>query len=625
MLSDWTLKLGFVAACKELKSFLTIVVEFALCSKALAPRCQIIKRTACELMNEIQGQIATVHSGIAETMDDIGSRVSAVNQDSERYKQLRAQISERLATLTKYSDQMKAKNKALMDQIDAFNADVDNTKRELKAKKQALRQELECIESNVASNRTRIESSIEQISKEKEQYESLEKQETEVETQLDALQGRVNSLLEMQVYVPTAEVEHERENIEQTKEETENVMERIETLNSRKRMLSAVPTLQQKAMEDQKRTEEINEMFDEVEKKKASQMDAIQSKSEMLDAVQAELDAVQKLRVVKDEIESQKLEVAKERETIDNESEQVEKEVTVLEDSVKEIVGEIATCDNEGEEIEARAAELDAQIHEIDTDPVYAMYANMETELEQLLANIVQEGEIEEQLKEDAHKFDDELVIDETQLVSEEDRQLMKEPEIHINHSISLANTGSSDLRVQIENLLRVINVLTAEQMRLEHDLHHQHKKKKHYLRLLDEFHAQNPKSHKSKLKSTLRAIRSSKHKIKENITARQMAIASKQSQLDQIFAARRFRSVTATGEDAELESLSIMLDSRILSWKLVCESLSWCHELFTIQANRLTTAPHPLQLLKQWHVSLDSIYPRSDDLLIRACCYLIE
>ena len=303
MLSDWTLKLGFVAACKELKSFLTIVVEFALCSKALAPRCQIIKRTACELMNEIQGQIATVHSGIAETMDDIGSRVSAVNQDSERYKQLRAQISERLATLTKYSDQMKAKNKALMDQIDAFNADVDNTKRELKAKKQALRQELECIESNVASNRTRIESSIEQISKEKEQYESLEKQETEVETQLDALQGRVNSLLEMQVYVPTAEVEHERENIEQTKEETENVMERIETLNSRKRMLSAVPTLQQKAMEDQKRTEEINEMFDEVEKKKASQMDAIQSKSEMLDAVQAELDAVQKLRVVKDEIE----------------------------------------------------------------------------------------------------------------------------------------------------------------------------------------------------------------------------------------------------------------------------------------------------------------------------------
>ena len=576
-------------------------------------------------MNEIQGQIATVHSGIAETMDDIGSRVSAVNQDSERYKQLRAQISERLATLTKYSDQMKAKNKALMDQIDAFNADVDNTKRELKEQKQTLKQELELIESNVSSNRTRIESSIEQIGKEKEQYESLEKQETEMETQLDALQGRVNSFLEMQVYLPTAEVEHERENLEQTKEETENVMERIEALNSRKRMLSVVPMLQQKAMEDQKRTEEINEMFDEVEKQKMSQMDAIQSKSEMLDAVQSELDAVQKLRAVKNEIDSQRLEVAKERETIDKENEQVEKEVTVLEDSVKEIVGEIATCDNEGEEIDAKTAEIEAQIHEIDTDPVYTTYANMETELEQLLASIVQEGEIEEQLKEDAHKFDDELVIDETQLVSEEDRQLMKEPEIHINRSISLANTGSSDLRVQIENLLRVINVLTAEQMRLEHDLHHQQKKKKHYLRLLDEFHAQMPKSHKSKLKSTIRAIRNSKHNIKENITARQMAIASKQSQLDQIFAARRFRSVTATGEDAELESLSLMLDSRIFSWKLVCESLSWCHELFTIQASRLSTAPDTLQQLKQWHVSLDSIYPRSDDLLIRAYCYLIE
>lgn len=577
-------------------------------------------------MNEIHGQIATVHSGLIETIDEIGSRVSVVNQDSKRSGKLRAEISERLATLQKYSTQLHAKNKALTEQIESFNVDHATKTRKLDEANDEVCQHLDNLEGKSAGIQNQIKTASENIHDQKCECERLEENETDLDSKLATLQERVDAFLSHPCYIPEEEVKHEKRNLEAIDAKIVTTKTHIINLDQKKITLADVQLLSEKASTFQQKNSEICEMKSQIEEKMTIQRDSIESKTETLNSMTSQLALLQKTLKELQDMELVREQISQERDKLIKETESLQQNIPELEQTITTLEIDLNTCDESGSKIDADIAELEAKIQEIEQNPENVAYKQLEAEFASVTCAI--EGNVGEEEKLENHLKDllDNFVINEAELVTEEELTLMKKPQVQLNDSVLSTHEEIALLLVEIENLHQILNVLTAEKMRLEHDIHHQEKKKRHYEKLVCEFRENPVKTHRRKIRAMIRKIVDSITEMKKVKKSRRRMIAVKKTEIDQIFAARRFRSVTAVGEDAQMETLSLMLDSRIMSWKLVCESLSWVYEMFTMHKSRIGAISEPVStFLKEWQVSLESIYTKSDDIIILAYCYLIE
>lgn len=616
---------------------MSFVSDLVICHQRLVEQCLIMpsqkvedfnqtsqsemRHDHGEFLDEIQKQIVNFQLGISQTVNGLGDRFSSMNEDSKKYYRMYRDLLNRLTTLNRYGDDLCELNRML-------NADWTRFEKENFASFQRIKEErgnLEVSLTNLTEFLPEIYEQIENITGARaaleKRCEEMEATEAAAERRLQNLNDQLGKSITIDITAIQSSINKLESDIKARQHDVDLVQKSVANLERRRRVLVAVPSLASRLGAFKKTQSEVSLALETVHERAESIKRSIETKRKITETLKAGLSELLALHDDRNKLITERKSFRKEKSQIDAEFKARQTELNKCEGIIASISEEIDALDHQNDEISKQIASTEIQIHEYDNNPINLQWTIKEEQLAEILKEIETQSDTEIALNSELHRkqttevsLNIDILAVPLQTASEE-KSLAREI-VNTQETIRSINT-------EIEKQHEILNVLVAEQLRLEGDMRRQLKRMKYYS---SQTHNKTENRQvDTRIVTCIGEIEEIVRARKAEMSKRRKILREKQACIDQLFATRRFKTVTSVESD-DLEPLMELMASRSKYYKLICQSCSWITELYNNQKSKLASlTTNPSTIMKEWNTSLDSAYPRAEDTLILAQAYLIE